>query len=196
MPVQVIPDGIQSVNGSDVEMGCTGPLGDSGTGPAACEYKSNLVDGVSPNINTSTSDWASQLVTVRRDERDPGILIPHVLLTFGFEKAVPLTEVEIDLFLCPDWNISAPYITVYVNEAYNLTFPSERYLPFVTQKPTQSSCDSLSTVTVSGEELSSSYHTVHILVDFLDDPPEDYSHIKWVFIGDVKFLTGIYLLIL
>ncbi|CAI8051343.1 hypothetical protein GBAR_LOCUS28119, partial [Geodia barretti] len=29
---------------------------------------SYLIDGVSPDIDTSTSDWASQLVTVRRSE--------------------------------------------------------------------------------------------------------------------------------
>ena len=177
---QVVPEGLESVSGSLASMGCSVELFNGTTCGSPISY---LVDGVSPGIDTSTSDWASQLVTVRRDERDPGIFIPHVLLTFGFDAAVSLTGIEMDLFLCPDWNISAPYITVYLNEDYNLTFTP--YLQFVTGKPSQSSCNSLSTVTIPGDGLSSSYRSVHVLVDFLNDPS-----IKWVYIGDIRFLEG------
>ena len=65
VPVQVVPRGIESVNGSDVNMGCTSPLVDSG-GVMVCNStdgnSSYLLDDNSPAINTSTSDWASQLV--------------------------------------------------------------------------------------------------------------------------------------
>ena len=68
VPVLVVPQRIESVNGSDVDMGCTSPLVDSG-GVMVCNSNdylpSYLLDSNSPAIDTSTSDWASQLVTVR-----------------------------------------------------------------------------------------------------------------------------------
>ena len=100
-PVQVVPEGIESVNGSSETMGCTSPLEDSG-GVTVCRSQSYLVDGCSPDIDTSTSDWASQLVTVRRNEGTHAIDVSHVLLTFGFETAVSPTGIEINLFHCPD----------------------------------------------------------------------------------------------
>ena len=113
-PVQVVPEGIKSVNGSSETMGCTSPLEDS-DGVTVCRSQSYLVDGRSPDIDTSTSDWASQLVTVRRNEGTHAIDVSHVLLTFGFETAVSPTGIEIDLFHCPDWDIGAPHIIVYTD---------------------------------------------------------------------------------
>ena len=71
LPLQVVPQGIELVNGSNVNMGCARPVesfgnvsfcGSFGSGGGVISY---LVDGNSPAIDTSTSDWASQLVTVR-----------------------------------------------------------------------------------------------------------------------------------
>ena len=182
-PVQVVPEGIESVNGSSETMGCTSPLEDSG-GVTVCRSQSYLVDGCSPDIDTNTSDWASQLVTVRRNEATFDIPFAHVLLTFGFETAVSLTGIEIDLFHCPDWGIGAPRIIVYVNQEYNLTF--NQSLSFLTiVQPSQSSCDSLLTVNITGDLLSpdAGFHTFHILVDLSNDPS-----IQWVYIGEVRFI--------
>ena len=85
--MQVLPEGIEAVNGSSTDMGCTSALVDSGD-VMTCNSQSYLVDGCSPHIDTSTSDWAFQLVTVRRFEGNPDI---PVLLTFGFDTAVSLT---------------------------------------------------------------------------------------------------------
>ena len=131
-----------------------------------------------------TSDWASQLVTVRRNEGTFNLPFAHVLLTFGFDTAVNLTGIEMDLFVCPDWGIGAPRIRVYVNEEYDLAF---RFGLFFTPavQPSQSSCDSLTTVHLSGDPLSvSSYQTFHILVDL-----SHHSSIQWVHIGEVRFLS-------
>ena len=144
---------------------------------------SYLVDGCSPDIDTSTSDWASQLVTVRRSEGTPGITYPHVLLTFGFDTAVSLTGIEMDLFNCPDWNIGAPSITVYLNPDYNLaatTILSSLLFASAGANSLQSSCDSLSNVTISGYSFQSgSYRTIYILV---------YPSIQWVHVGEVRFI--------
>ena len=105
----MVPQGIESVNGSSVNMGCTSPLVDS-DGVMICNMsQSYLVDGCSPAIDTSTSDWASQLVTVRKTQTDD-LAFDHVLLTFGFDTAVTLTGIELDLFLCPEWGTYAPFI--------------------------------------------------------------------------------------
>ena len=182
--MQVVPQGIESVNGSAVDMGCTSPLVDSG-GVMMCGGCSYLTDGVSPDIDTSTSDWASQLVTVRRNEGSiiPALGFPHVLLTFAFDTAVSLTGIEMDLFLCPDWNINTPSMIVYLDSDYNLVYQSG--LPFVgLVNPTQSSCDSLLTVTFTGRSFRiGSYHTFHILVDL-----SQHNSIEWVHVGEVRFV--------
>ena len=165
--MQVVPQGIESVNGSSVDMGCTSPLVDSGSA-MVCGSQSYLFDGCSPDIDTSTSDWASRLVTVRMNEGTPDLSFPHVLLTFGFDTAVSLTGIEMDLFNCPDWNIGIPRIAVYLNPDYNLAATTNMLnsLTFVfgNVDSLQSSCDSLLTVTFSGGSfLIGSYRTIYIL---------------------------------
>ena len=152
-----------------------------------CESQSYLVDGCSPDIDTSTSDWASQLVTVRRNAGTAGIDFPHVLLTFGFDTAVSLNGIEMDLFNCPDWNIGIPSIAVYLNPDYNLAATTNILysLPFVwaSDNSLQSSCDSLSTAFSGGTFLIGSYRTVYILVDLSHT-----SSIQWVHVGEVRFI--------
>ena len=161
-------------------MGCTSPLVDSG-GVMVCGGCSYLSDGVSPDIDTSTSDWASQLVTVRMNMEY--LNFPHVLLTFAFDTNVSLIGIEMDLFLCPDWNIGAPLMYLYLDSDYNLVYQSSLHFVIPDNSP-QSSCDSLSTVTFTGGSFpTGSYHTFHIVVDL----PEDDS-IKWVHVGEVRFI--------
>ena len=179
----VVPQGIESVNGSSVNMGCTSPLVDS-DGVMICTSQSYLVDGNSPAIDTSTSDWASQLVTVRKTQTDE-ITFDHVLLTFGFDTAVTLTGIEMDLFLCPDWGIGAPFISVYFDEESNLVFSNQSLnLPSQPHTPSQSSCGFLSTVTISlGDSFTdTSYLTWHILVSIFS------PFVDWVHVGEVRFL--------
>ena len=197
MPMKVVqPYGIESVNGSDINMGCTSLLVDS-DGVMTCDSCSNnyLIDGNSPAIDRSTSDWASQLVTVRKTKSDRvtagGDQFDHVLLTFGFDTAVTLTGIELDLFLCPDMNIDAPYITVFAVEESNLAFIYDPVindsLPFEIHTPSQSSCDSLSTVNITLSRnffpSDQSFFTWHILISsFLPS-------VDWVYVGEVRFLS-------
>ena len=183
MTIQVVvPQEIESVNGSSVDMGCTSPLVDSG-GVMVCDDCSYLTDGVSPDIDTNTFDWASQLVTVRRDEGNVNIPYHHVLLTFGFDTAVSLTGIEMDFFLCPDWNIGAPSMIVNLDPNYNLVYRDGRLFVHSVNS-LQSSCDSLSTVTFTGGSfLTGSYHTFHILVDL-----SQHDSIEWVYVGEVRFI--------
>ena len=176
-------EGIESVNGSDVNMGCTSPLVDSG-GVMVCNSSdcpsSYLLDGNSPAIDTSTSDWASQLVTVRKNDATEDIPYDHVVLTFGFDTAVSLTSIELDLFLCPEWNIGAPYISLYINERNNLVFNSSADF-IINHTPTKTSCNSLSTISISFQQLTTS-STWYIVVSFATQPD-----IEWVHVGEVRF---------
>ena len=137
-------------------------------------------------LTLNTSDWASQLLTVRKSgsNSNNNIQFQHVLLTFGFDTAVSLTGIELDLFLCPEWKIGAPYITVFADEEDNLLFNYLSGLPFEYKIPTQLSCDSLSTVNIPfiGALTGSSYPTWHILVS------QFHRSIDWVHVGEIRFL--------
>ena len=184
--VQVVPQGIMSVNGSDVNMGCTSPPVDSG-GVMVCNfsdcYTSYLLNGNSPDINTSTSNWASKLVTVKKNDGTHDIPFDHVVLTFGFDTAVSLALIELDMLLCPEWNIGAPHTSLYGDENARLVFSSSdfiaNYYPLQSQ---QTSCDSLSTLSIPVEEMIA-YTFWHIIVSFATQ-----QEIEWVHVGEVRFL--------
>ena len=185
-PVQVVPQGITSTNGSSPDMGCNSSIVvRDGLNVCDCNSQSYLVDGVSPDINTNTNGWASQLVTVRKNKGTADTNLDYVLLTFGFYTAVSLTGIKIDLFHCPEMNVGAPVITVYLNEEYDLmTFStnttSSGLEPLTAVVPSESRCDSLSSYTfpVSSDSL---YRVVHILITIAD------SNIEWVYVGEVRF---------
>ena len=184
IPLQVVPGGIESVNGSDVNMGCTSPLVDRG-GVMVCESMSHLVDGCSPNIDTNTSDWASQLVTVKESDSTAGFQFSHVLLTFGFDTAVSLTGVELDLFLCSEWNIGASFIDVYGDDNNDLVLQSPESTNFIASKSvSETSCDSLTNVSISAtpDHVGDSHHTWHIVVDVGQRDG------KWLHVGEVRLL--------
>ena len=189
VPAQVVvPQGIESVNGSAVDMGCTSLLVDSGgvmvCGGCGDPPGSYLVDGKSPAFDTESSDWASQLVTVRRIGATELFPFTHVLLTFAFDTAVSLTGIGIDLFLCPDWNIGAPSITIYADMERNLDLASPG-LPTATFSLNNllPSCDSLISTNLtftSSQFRDFSYSTWHILAPLLST--------EWFHVGEVRFL--------
>ena len=106
------------------------------------------------------------------------------ILTFGFATVVSLTGIELDLFLCPEWKIGAPYISVYADSERNLVFNFLSDLPLESKIIDQSACDSLSNISIplQGQLASSSYPTWHILVHQFG------RSIDWVHVGEVRFL--------
>ena len=125
--VQVIPQGIVSVNGSSTTMGCTSPLVER-DGVEVCRSQSYLVDGCSPDINTSS----------------------------------------------PDCNLTSTSGLYFFNE----------YVPF----SSNSSCDSLTTFTMSSDVLLvSPYHMFHFLMTFHGAPSAE-----WVHLGEIRFLDRSY----
>ena len=186
--MQVVSKLIESVNGSDINMGCVCPLVDRGGVLLLCDNSASyLVDGCSPAINTSTSNWASQLVTLMKVSDHADIHFDHVLLTFGFNTAVSLTAIELDLFLCPEWNIGAPSISVLATNNSDLIFSFDLEILSADYTLSNSSCDSLSTASIP-LQVDSSYLTWYILVKL--KLPNLLEDIQWVHVGEVRFLNG------
>ena len=183
VPLQLVSKVVMEVNGSDMNMGCAIKVGDLsgmtfcgslGSGDGVISY---LVDDETPAIDTSTSDWASQLVTVKLDGDS------LIVLSFGFGIAISLTSIKLDLFLCPEWNIGAPLIAVYGDNSSNLPYTSSSDF-ILNYTPNKTSCDSLSTVTISvEEEMQLSYSNWHILVS-----TTTMLNIEWIHVGEVRFL--------
>ena len=96
-----------------------------------------------------------------------------------------LTGIELDLFLCPEWKIGVPFITVYGDEELDLVLNYQSGLNFINYETNQSSCDSLSNVSIPFEGHVVAYlyiRTLHILVSQFG------RTIDWVHVGEVKFL--------
>ena len=182
----IIPEGTESVNGSDVSGGCQAELTDQrecgSTNTGTISY---LIDDNIPVINTAAPNWASQLVTVRKNSPTLAIPYDHVLLVFDYISNVSLILVELNLFYCPEWNIGAPNITVYVDEdggnflnyfegASDIAVRGNVVLS------SESSCDSLLPVRIPLENTTTQHHTWYIVVSF-DPQPE----IEWVHVGEV-----------
>ena len=183
----VVPQQIHSVNGSSETMGCTSPLENS-DGVMVCRSQNYLIDGCSPDIDTNTTDWASQLVAVKITY-NKHIYFPHVLLTFVFDTPVSVSEIEMDLFLCSNLSIDPPYIIIYlINDVqYNLTLFSDLYyfVPGEALSTSISSCDGLTTYSFRADILQFSYQTFHCLMSF---NTITYST-EWAYIGEVRFFN-------
>ena len=182
--LQAISHKPHSVNGSDINMGCASPLVDRGGVMVCNTSETYLFDGCSPTIDTNTSTWASQLVTVRKKEESD---VTNVTLIFDFDTAVSPNGIELDLFLCPEWNIGAPGIYVYAYQTSTLVFnpPMGEFIGSISSK--SESCDSLSTVHIGlGERLISSYHSFYIVVTFLQGSID--TEWVYVYVGEVRFL--------
>ena len=167
-------EGIESVNGSNANMTCS-----------IAESRKNcpLFDGYSPNINTTLPNWASHLVTLRKNGRTDSINNNHVLLTFTFATNVTLTFVELDFFLCPEWNINAPYVTIYGGSDDLVLNSQGTNSDFIANyRPSNTSCGCLSTVSVPLQLGEPSYDTWHIIVSFYYQPEAE-----WVHIGEIRF---------
>ena len=174
------------MNGSDVDGGCEVPVilvrrcGVPNSGS-----ESFLTDGIIPVLNTTGSNWASELVTMRKNSATVAVTYDHILLAFEFEQPVSLTSITLSLFNCPQWNIGAPVTTVYGDETGSSFFnfdPVNPHIISLTQtNNVQSSCDNLVPVTIT-LHTNTKYKIWYILVSF-----ETQQNVDWVFVGEVQF---------
>ena len=180
-----VPQGIESVNGSSPNMTCS--HGDN------C-----LLDGHSPYLDTSQVNWASDLVTVRKNNATDDIEYDHVVLTFFFERCVKMVAVEVDFFLCPQWGIHSPYLTLYgSNTAVYRNYPPRSgyaeqtyYNDFISNyEPIVCGYQSLSKVRIPVERGEKMHSFWHIIVSF----PPPYQDIEWVHVEEVRFVLKTHL---
>ena len=169
-----IPRGIESVNGSSAN--------DTGCGPKGC-----LLDGNIPSFNTEGPNWASKLVTVRRNSATDYIPFEHVVLTFSFGHSVTPLLVAVYLFLCPEWGIGAPYIALYgsneTDTAVEFSMANSDYIRLFNTLHCNSTCNSLTAVHLELEVGEPSYNTWHIIINgFVHQ-----QGTSWVHVGEVSF---------
>lgn len=182
----IVPNGVQSVNGSDVSMGCPDiPMCNAMTGTGF------LTDNIVPTFDLNIPNWASQLVTIKKvdPEVTPNIHVEHVQLTFQFADThaiTTITAIFIDLLLCPKWGIGAPVIFVFSSNNLEFEFDSTHganaeYL--LQYQPTQKTCNcSMSTIIMpveSGEEVLPVWH-IFITASQVSD-------FEWVHVAEIRF---------
>ena len=107
------------------------------------------------------------------------------MLLFDFDTAVSPTSIELDMFLCTEWNIGG--LVIYVIAYQNSTLVFNRAMEHTTEIHLLSqsqSCDSLSNVSIVLGHFISSYRSWHIVVSFANED------IEWVHVGEVRFLSS------
>jgi len=174
-----LPDGLQSVNGSDHNGGCSRVT----TGPICTELDeggtSDLTDCVIPSLGGLQGCWADGLFTVNRSGQS------SFHIGFVFSRPVNFTRVELDLFNCPEWDIAAQTITVYENtfEIINFLDPTARVLGHTTTNIT--SCTSIVRVVIP---LELPHNPVPFYaIDFTFDNTAT-NTTQWVHIAELRFL--------
>ena len=172
------------MNGSRVDGGCKGNVIHHYCGGGS---ESFLTDGVNPVINTTDPNWASELVTVRKNNATWIIPYDHAVLSFLFQPPVSLKSIRLSLFKCPQWGIGAPNITVYADmgkqqNILNFDFANNATIPLAQCQDVQSSCNDLVPVTIP-LETDTQYKIWYIVVSFEPQPDID-----WVYVGEVQFI--------
>ena len=169
------------MNGSLVDGGCDLNITE---GTCSTGNESFINDGNIPMLNTTDPNWASELVTLRKNSDTESIPYDHVVLTFVFQLPVSLTSINMSLFNCPQWGIGAPNITVYAKQGVTGLFIFDtKDASTIFLRQTQdiwSSCDSLVPVTIPLQK-GKLYRTWYIVVSFEPQPGTD-----WVHVGEVQ----------
>ena len=173
------------MNGSDSNGGCTNSSTTSSTGVSLCRSgNSSLVDGIVPTLPSSlvgVNDWAAGLFTVNRNGGT------SIEIGFQFGRPVELTQIELDLFNCPEWSIAAPNITVYSWNIFPATLPTPRRFATRLGSVTtldNTSCDSITTVLVPFQQ------TVNLMIYYLEFTFDEAPSVLWVHLAEVRFFNS------
>ena len=128
------PGVIQPVNGSSVDRFCIKPGRDLHVGMTICRdsYSSILFDGIIPTLTGLENDtWASELLTLKPRSVEQA---EKPELAFTLPENHGMRRIEILMFNCPEWGISAQKIALNSNGHSVVTIIINSSL---------SSCDSL-----------------------------------------------------
>jgi len=167
------------VNGSDHNGGCSRVVAQRHIcGELDGGGRTDLTDCVIPSLGGFQGRWAAGLFTVNRSAQSFHI-------RFDFNSSVNFTEVELDLFNCPEWGIEAQTNTVYEDTPGILNFinPTARALGHIIANVTIS-CTSIVRVVIPLELPQKP--TASYAIDFTFDNTT--TNIQWVHIAEVRFL--------
>ena len=177
--------GLQSVNGSASNGGCTNSITTSVTGLSLCHSgNSSLVDGVVPTLPPSlagVNDWAAGFFTANRNG---GTFIE---IGFEFVRSVgKLTQIELDLFNCPEWSIAAPNISVYSYSLFPAWLPPRTIITHIGSVTTlnSTSCDSITTVLIPLQR------RVNAIIYYLEFTFDNAPSVQWVHLAEVRFFNS------
>ena len=166
---------MDNINGSQVNGGC----------PASCVLGSTIcqcsdgntsglhIDGIIPDINTSTTGcWAKQLFAICNNQRS-------VPIGFQFHEPVLITSVELNLFICYQWNIPQHQFNVTISTSAHIFPFTESILRNLVIDMNEANCNSLTRLII---DLKSNMTSMNYIVRFITP-----THLNRLYIGEIIF---------
>ena len=186
-----LPDGLQSVNGSNITGGCQEscvmmPI--SGTTINGCDCPGSttpasgvLIDSDIPSIDTTQhGTWASGLFVVNRNGQD------SFVIGFSFDSSFFLRELEVTYFDCPIWGAGVTTINVYSSFLFPSFFiaASTNIGVLSLVGDTFPSCTSLRTISISVQSTES---TDIYFIEFSFAGGSSVNPLNWLHLGEIRF---------
>ena len=169
--------GTDNKNGSQVNGSC--PASCVTDIPTLCQCSdgntSGLhIDGIIPDINTSnTGSWANQLFAICNNHR----IVP---IGFQFHETVLITSVELNLFICYQWNTPQRQFNVTIStSAHIITSITESIVGNLVVHRNEANCNSLTRLTV---DLKSNMTSMNYIVRFISQ-----ATLNRLYIGEIVF---------
>ena len=166
---------MDNINGSQVNGGC--PASCVTDLPTLCQCSdgntSGLhIDGIIPDINTSnTGSWANQLFAICNNHR-------IVQIGFQFRESVLITSVELNLFICYEWNIPQCQFNVTISTSAYITLITQSILGNLVVYLNEGNCNSLIRLIIP---LKSNRTSLNYIIRFISQAN------LWLYIGEIVF---------
>ena len=166
---------MDNFNGSQVNGGC----------PASCVIRTTIcqcsdgntsglhIDGIIPDIDTSnTGSWANQLFAICTHSA-------NVPIGFQFHEPVLITSIELNLFICYQWNIPQHHFNVTISTSARITPITESILGNLVVHMNEANCNSLTRRII---DLNSNMTSTNYIVEFISQ-----ALLYRLYIGEIVF---------
>ena len=161
-------------NGSQVNGGCpascvTGTICQCSDGNTSGLH----IDDIIPDIDTSnTGSWANQLFAICT-------LSTNVPIGFQFHEPVLITSVELNLFICYEWNIPQHQFNVTISTSAHITSVTESILGNLVVDMNEANCNGLTRHII---DLKSNMTSTNYIVKFISQ-----ALLYRLYIGEIIF---------
>ena len=166
---------MDNTNGSQVNGGC----------PASCVCGTTLcqcsdgntsglhIDGIIPAISTSNrGSWANQLFAICDNHR----IVP---IGFQFHEPVLITSVELNLFICYQWNTPQRQFNVTISTSAHISPVAESILGNLVVYMNEGNCNSLTRLIV---DLKRNMTSLNYIVRLISQ-----TNLHKLYIGEIVF---------